>query len=104
MNEDKVICGYHGLTFDGSGSCVAAPTQQKNIPKRAVVKSYPVIDRYRLLWIWMGDPDKADPNDIFNIEYMDSIVGAGFKVWDAFFSAQWNRGISWNNKETAQRF
>ena len=43
-------------------------------------------------------------NDIFNIEYMDSIVGAGFKVWDAFFSAQWNRGISSNNKETAQRF
>ena len=72
LNDDKVICGYHGLTFDGSGSCVAAPTQQKNIPKRAVVKSYPVIDRYRLLWIWMGDPDKANPNDIFNIENFDN--------------------------------
>ena len=72
LNEDKVICGYHGLTFDGSGSCVAAPTQQKNIPKRAVVKSFPVIDRYRLLWIWMGDPDKANPNDIFNIENFDN--------------------------------
>ena len=32
LNEDTVICGYHGLTFDGSGSCGAAPTQQKNIP------------------------------------------------------------------------
>ena len=69
--DDTVICGYHGLTFDGSGTCVDAPTQRDNIPKRAMVKSYPVIDRYRLLWIWMGDPVKANPDDIFKIENFD---------------------------------
>ena len=72
LNEDKVICGYHGLTFDCSGSCVEAPTQRANIPRRAVVKSYPVVDRYRLLWIWMGDPFKANPDDIFEIKNFDN--------------------------------
>ena len=69
---DTVECGYHGLTFDGTGTCVAAPTQQGKIPRRAVVKSYPVVDRYRLLWIWMGDPDKADPDLIFPVDNFDN--------------------------------
>lgn len=69
---DAVECGYHGLTFDGTGTCVAAPTQSGQIPRRATVRSYPVVDRYRLLWIWMGDPDKADPDLIFNIDNFES--------------------------------
>ena len=69
---DTVECGYHGLTFDCTGTCVAAPTQQGQIPRRAIVKSYPIVDRYRLLWIWMGDPDKADPHTIFPVENFDN--------------------------------
>jgi len=69
---DTVECGYHGLTFDCAGTCVASPTQRDRIPRRAVVKSYPVADRYGLLWIWMGDPDKADPDLIFRIENFDN--------------------------------
>ncbi len=72
LDGDRVVCGYHGLTFDCTGTCVDAPTQRDNIPKRAVVKSYPVVDRYRLLWIWMGEPEKANPDDIFEIENFDS--------------------------------
>lgn len=71
LKGDAVQCGYHGLTFDGAGTCIAAPTQKDAIPKRATVKSYPVVDRYRFLWIWMGDPEKADPDAIFNIENFD---------------------------------
>ncbi len=68
---DTVECGYHGLTFNCAGACVAAPTQKNQIPRRAVVRSYPVVDRYRLLWIWMGDPDLANPDEIFPIENFD---------------------------------
>lgn len=71
LKGDTVECGYHGLTFDCAGTCVAAPTQQGSIPRRAVVQSYPVVDRYRLLWIWMGDADQADPAKIFPIENFD---------------------------------
>ncbi len=79
LKGDTVECGYHGLTFDCSGACVAAPTQQGSIPRRAVVKSYPVVDRYRLLWIWMGDPALADPGKIFPIENYDD---AGWGLTD----------------------
>ncbi|MGR3614954.1 MAG: aromatic ring-hydroxylating dioxygenase subunit alpha [Paracoccaceae bacterium] len=72
LKGDHVECGYHGLTFDCSGACVDAPTQSGSIPRRAVVKSYPVVDRYRLLWIWMGDPALADPDKILPIENYDN--------------------------------
>jgi vanillate O-demethylase monooxygenase subunit len=71
LKGDTVECGYHGLTFDSMGTCVAAPTQASAIPRRAAVKSYPVVDRYRFLWIWMGDPALADPDKIFEIPNFD---------------------------------
>lgn len=63
---DRVECGYHGLTFDRLGRCTAAPTQDR-IPPTAVVRSYPAIDRYGLLWVWMGKRE-ADENSIPLIE------------------------------------
>lgn len=68
LKGDRVECGYHGLTFDGSGACVAAPTQGDPIPKRARVRSYPVEDRYGFLWIWMGDKPAGPIIDIPNME------------------------------------
>ena len=72
LEGNTVVCGYHGLTFDCAGICVDAPTQRGAIPRRAVVKSYPVIDRYGLLWIWMGQPEMANPDEIFKIENFDN--------------------------------
>lgn len=71
LRGDTVECGYHGLTFDCRGACVAAPTQPGSIPGRAKVHVFPVVDRYRLLWIWMGDPDRADPGLILDIANFD---------------------------------
>ncbi|PUB15659.1 aromatic ring-hydroxylating dioxygenase subunit alpha [Yoonia sediminilitoris] len=71
IENDHVVCGYHGLTFDCTGTCIDSPTQRGMTPRRAVVRSYPVVDRYRLLWIWMGDPALADPDKIFEIENFD---------------------------------
>lgn len=72
LKGDVIECGYHGLTFDCSGKCVRAPTQESMIPKGAEVRSYPVIDRWNLLWIWMGDPDRANADEIVNIENFDN--------------------------------
>jgi phenylpropionate dioxygenase-like ring-hydroxylating dioxygenase large terminal subunit len=56
---DGVQCGYHGLEFDAAGTCVSVPGQSK-VPPGAAVRSYPVVERYRYIWIWPGDPDAAD--------------------------------------------
>lgn len=71
LERDTLVCGYHGLTFDCAGNCTDSPTQRGMTPRRAVVRSYPVVDRYNLLWIWMGDADKADPAEIYEIENFD---------------------------------
>jgi len=72
LADDNIICAYHGLTFNSEGQCTDSPTQRGMTPRRAVVKSYPVVDRYRLLWIWMGDPKLADPELIFPIDNFDN--------------------------------
>ena len=71
LKEDNVECGYHGLTFNCAGKCVAAPTQD-SIPATAIVRSYPVTDKWGLVWIWMGDPDLADEENILDIENYDN--------------------------------
>ena len=57
---DTLQCHYHGLRYDKGGVCVRVPGQD-TIPRAARVKSYPVVERYRWLWIWMGDPAQANP-------------------------------------------
>jgi vanillate O-demethylase monooxygenase subunit len=68
LKGEQVECGYHGLTFDGSGVCVHVPGTER-IPPSARVRAYPVERRYGLLWIWMGDAAKADPATIFRVEH-----------------------------------
>ena len=60
---DTIQCGYHGLRFNATGACVEIPGQSK-IPQNATVRSYPVIDRWNMVWIWMGEPEKADETTI----------------------------------------
>jgi vanillate O-demethylase monooxygenase subunit len=60
---DILRCHYHGLQFDFSGQCVRVPGQS-TIPPGAAVRAYPVVERYNWLWIWIGDPARADPATI----------------------------------------
>ena len=59
-------CGYHGLTFDGTGCCVSAPTQRK-LPTDSTVRTYPVHENMGLVWIWMGEPAEADPSEVYDL-------------------------------------
>ncbi|MCX7231803.1 MAG: aromatic ring-hydroxylating dioxygenase subunit alpha [Burkholderiales bacterium] len=56
---DSVRCGYHGLMFDARGRCVEAPGLAA-IPPKACVRAYPVAVRNRWIFVWMGDPARAD--------------------------------------------
>lgn len=70
VKGSNVECGYHGLTFDRAGRCVAAPGKGEP-PRGAAVRAYPVVERYGLVWIWMGPPDAADTDAIFEVEHYD---------------------------------
>jgi vanillate O-demethylase monooxygenase subunit len=65
-----IQCGYHGLTFDGDGRCVAVPGQA-NISDKARVRSYPLVEKNQFVWIWMGDAAAADASKIVDFPYHD---------------------------------
>jgi vanillate O-demethylase monooxygenase subunit len=58
---DALECPYHGLQFDRSGTCVLQPFDEGPVAAHNRVKSYPTTERYDYVWVWMGDPAKADP-------------------------------------------
>ncbi|WP_313805167.1 aromatic ring-hydroxylating dioxygenase subunit alpha [Sphingobium sp.] len=61
---DRVQCPYHGLEFNAEGECVHNPHRPGNLPSAATVRIFPVVEQDSILWIWMGDPAKADPATI----------------------------------------
>jgi vanillate O-demethylase monooxygenase subunit len=70
IEGDCVRCMYHGLKFDPSGKCVQIPGQDR-IPPQLGVKSYPLVEKQHCMWIWMGDPALADPDQILDIPYLE---------------------------------
>ena len=72
----RIRCGYHGMEFDGTGQCVHIPAQTL-IPPKARVRSYPVVERYGLVWLWTGDPAMAAPAAVPRVEKY------GESGWDA---------------------
>jgi len=70
LKEGLVECGYHGFTFDCSGKCVRIPNQS-HIPPAARVRKYPLSEQYHMLWIWMGDPNSADPALVPDFSILD---------------------------------
>ena len=60
LDGDEVTCGYHGLVYNAQGRCTHMPSQETLNPS-ACVRAFPVVEKHRFVWIWPGDPAKADP-------------------------------------------
>ncbi|MDN5939077.1 MAG: aromatic ring-hydroxylating dioxygenase subunit alpha, partial [Salinisphaera sp.] len=71
VEGDFVVCHYHGLKFDGAGACVHNPHGDGKIPPRAVVTTYPLVERFGLVWLWPGDPALADGSALPPYEAID---------------------------------
>jgi vanillate O-demethylase monooxygenase subunit len=72
VNGNAVQCPYHGLEFDPTGACVLNPHGTKNIPPRARVRSYPVTEKHKAIWIWMGE-GPADPAKVPDFSVLDNV-------------------------------
>ncbi|RUP43334.1 hypothetical protein BC936DRAFT_137330 [Jimgerdemannia flammicorona] len=57
-------CKYHGWQYNADGKVTHIPAllPDRKIPSNAKTYSYPVHEMDDLLWVWPGDPDKADPS------------------------------------------
>ncbi|MGQ4646494.1 Rieske 2Fe-2S domain-containing protein [Lyngbya aestuarii] len=56
VQGEHLACRYHGWTFDGTGKCAGIPylSPEQKLPC-AQVRSYPVQEKYNLIWIFPGD-------------------------------------------------
>ena len=70
VRGDRIECGYHGLQFDGGGTCVAVSGQTR-VPPGARAARYPLVERDRFVWISMGDTDRMDSADIPDFHWLD---------------------------------
>jgi phenylpropionate dioxygenase-like ring-hydroxylating dioxygenase large terminal subunit len=63
VENDTLVCGYHGWTYDAAGQCVRFPAHPRQVAPRhvRVNKVYQVQERYGLLWVCMGNPDRDIP-------------------------------------------
>lgn len=61
-----VTCPYHGWTFNGAGQCTAALAEgpASPLPPKVTTRTYPVVERHHVIWIYMGEtavvPDLDD--------------------------------------------
>ncbi len=59
LEASNIRCGYHGLLFNPTGKCIEVPGMDA-VPSKACVTSYPVVEKNKWVFVWMGDPEKAD--------------------------------------------
>ena len=59
LEGSNLRCGYHGLLFNPQGQCIEVPGMDA-APAKACVKRYPVVAKNKWIFIWMGEPEKAD--------------------------------------------
>jgi phenylpropionate dioxygenase-like ring-hydroxylating dioxygenase large terminal subunit len=76
LEGDNVMCGYHGLVYGPEGRCVFMPSQ-KTINPAAQVRSYPVLERHRFVWVWPGDPALADPELVPDLHWNNDPAWTG---------------------------
>lgn len=70
VQDGRIQCPYHGLIYDSSGACVLVPGQTR-VPPGAAVRAFPVVEKWRYVWIWMGDPALADEATIPDYHWND---------------------------------
>ena len=63
LQGDHIVCGYHGAEYDGEGRCRKVPSQTQ-VPPGAMVRNFPLREAGPWLWIWLGDPARADAADV----------------------------------------
>jgi phenylpropionate dioxygenase-like ring-hydroxylating dioxygenase large terminal subunit len=59
LDGDRVVCRYHGFAYDATGECVLVPSQER-VPYGARLRKLPVREDPPFVWIWLGDPARAE--------------------------------------------
>ena len=74
--DGALQCLYHGLRFGAGGKCVLNPYGA--VPSGLRIPDFPAVERHRGVWVWMGDPDRADAEAIPDLGYLNDYPETAF--------------------------
>jgi phenylpropionate dioxygenase-like ring-hydroxylating dioxygenase large terminal subunit len=86
VQRGRIVCPYHGFTYDHTGSCVYVPSQPKDaqrIPSRLALQQYRCATSAGLVWVALDDPVQDVPSfpEFDDSDYRVHIAFRQF--WDA---------------------
>jgi phenylpropionate dioxygenase-like ring-hydroxylating dioxygenase large terminal subunit len=62
IENDQLVCAYHGWRFAGSGRCTHYPALPAlTPPATACARAYRVKEHYGLIWVCLGEPRRPVP-------------------------------------------
>lgn len=58
VENDRLVCAYHGWCYDGAGSCVKIPSlpEGRAIPDKAKAIAYACVEAAGIVWVCPGTP------------------------------------------------
>ena len=60
--QNGIRCPYHGWKYDVNGNCTEVPSEPTSgYCERIKLKSYPMVERGGVIWVYMGPADKQPP-------------------------------------------
>ena len=65
---DEIQCVYHGFVFDCDGACTHVPRQDV-VPATARITSYPAVERWGYVWVWIGPRAAAAPSTVPDLSW-----------------------------------
>jgi phenylpropionate dioxygenase-like ring-hydroxylating dioxygenase large terminal subunit len=93
LDGDVLRCAYHGLAFGPSGRCVANPHGDLIAPGMHIA-AFPIEERHGLVWVWPGDPARADAHAIPDVSYM---TAPGTRTVHSYLAADYRYDILVDN-------
>lgn len=62
VTDGCLQCPYHGWTYDSDGRCVRIPANRPDvpIPRKARIDTYPCVERYGFVWVFLGDAPESE--------------------------------------------
>ena len=63
IQNDCLVCPYHGWNYDASGRCIQIPAHPSQAPpSRAQDTAYQVAEKYGWVWVCLGSPAQELPD------------------------------------------
>ena len=74
LDDDHLVCPYHGWRYDSSGACrhIPALRSQEAIPAGAHVRTYITQEKYGIVWAWIPE---FHPEPAYAIEHIPELEG-----------------------------